>query len=109
MCGSTDLMKQNGVFVCQTCGMKYSVEEAKKMVIEGTVNVKIDESEKFNNYLALAKSADEADNYNDLESYCGQALVIDPKNYEVWFLRGKAILWLNLYDDNKECPVVAGK
>ena len=39
MCGSTDLMKQNGVFVCQTCGMKYSVEEAKKMMIEGTVDV----------------------------------------------------------------------
>ena len=39
MCGSTDLMKQDGVFVCQTCGMKYSVEEAKKMMIEGTVDV----------------------------------------------------------------------
>ena len=31
MCGSTDLLKQDGVFVCQTCGTKYSVEEAKKM------------------------------------------------------------------------------
>ena len=30
MCGSTDLIKQDGVFVCQTCGCKYSVEEAKK-------------------------------------------------------------------------------
>ena len=39
MCGSTDLIKQDGVFVCQTCGCKYSVEEAKKMMIEGTVEV----------------------------------------------------------------------
>ena len=39
MCGSTDLLKQEGVFVCQTCGTKYSVEEAKKMMIEGTVQV----------------------------------------------------------------------
>ena len=31
MCGSTDLLKQDGVFVCQSCGCKYSVEEAKKM------------------------------------------------------------------------------
>lgn len=30
MCGSTDLMKQEGVFVCQSCGCKYSVEEARK-------------------------------------------------------------------------------
>ena len=34
MCGSTDLMKQDGVFVCQSCGTKYSVEEAKKMMVE---------------------------------------------------------------------------
>ncbi len=39
MCGSTELIKQDGVFVCQSCGCKYSVEEAKKMMIEGTVNV----------------------------------------------------------------------
>ena len=39
MCGSTDLIKQEGVFVCQTCGIKYSVEEAKKMMVEGTVEV----------------------------------------------------------------------
>lgn len=27
MCGGTDLMKQDGAFVCQNCGMKYSLEE----------------------------------------------------------------------------------
>lgn len=30
MCGSSDLIKQDGLFVCQYCGAKYSVEEAKK-------------------------------------------------------------------------------
>lgn len=30
MCGGSDLIKQEGVFVCQSCGTKYSVEEAKK-------------------------------------------------------------------------------
>ena len=39
MCGGTDLVKQDGVFVCQNCGTKYSVEEAKKMMIEGTVKI----------------------------------------------------------------------
>ena len=34
MCGSTDLIKQDGVFVCQSCGCKYSVEEAKKIFSE---------------------------------------------------------------------------
>ena len=30
MCGSNDLVKDNGLFVCQSCGCKYTVEEAKK-------------------------------------------------------------------------------
>ena len=66
MCGSTDLIKQDGVFVCQSCGTKYSVEEAKKMMVEGTVEVagtvKIDASERITNYLLMANSAYDADN-----------------------------------------------
>jgi len=34
MCGSKELVKQDGVFVCQSCSTKYSVEEAKKMMVE---------------------------------------------------------------------------
>ena len=30
MCGSIDLVKQDGMFVCQSCGTKYSLEEAIK-------------------------------------------------------------------------------
>lgn len=33
ICGSTDLIKQNGAFTCQVCGCKYSVEEVRKMVL----------------------------------------------------------------------------
>ena len=39
MCGSNDLLKKDNVFVCQSCGTKYSVEEAKKMMVEGKVDV----------------------------------------------------------------------
>lgn len=54
MCESSDLIKQEGAFVCQSCGIKYSVEEAKRMMIEGTVDVsgstvKIDTSEELEN------------------------------------------------------------
>lgn len=34
MCGSTELIKQDGLFVCQACGCKYTVEEAKKLMVE---------------------------------------------------------------------------
>ena len=32
LCGSTDIIKQEGVFVCQSCNTKYSLEEAKKIL-----------------------------------------------------------------------------
>ncbi len=34
MCGCTDVVKQNGMFVCQRCQTKYSVEDARKMMSE---------------------------------------------------------------------------
>lgn len=34
MCGCTEIIKEYGVFVCQLCGTKYSVEEARKMMFE---------------------------------------------------------------------------
>lgn len=41
LCGSNDLMKKDGFFVCQHCGTKYSLEEARKLMVEinGTVDV----------------------------------------------------------------------
>lgn len=54
MCGSTDLIKEDGVFVCQSCGCKYSVEEAKRLMIEGTVDVQ--GTVKVDNSAILSKS-----------------------------------------------------
>ena len=34
MCDSTDFIKEDGLFVCQECGCKYSTEEAKKLMKE---------------------------------------------------------------------------
>ena len=67
MCGSTDLIKHDGVYSCQTCGTKYSVEEAKKMMIEGSVEVtgtvKVDDSSKIDNYYSMAENAYAGGNY----------------------------------------------
>ena len=78
MCGSTNLIKQDGVFVCQSCGTKYSVEEAKKMMVEGTVSVegtvKLDTSKETENLLILARRAKEADNGEQAAKYYEQLL-----------------------------------
>ena len=78
MCGSTNLIKEDGVFVCQSCGTKYSVEEAKKMMVEGTVSVKgtvtVDNTGSIGNYLVMASNASQAGNYAEAESYCNKII-----------------------------------
>lgn len=90
MCGSTDLMKQDGVFVCQTCGTKYSVEEAKKMMVEGTVDVtgstvKVDTSGELDNLYLLARRAKTNNNYSEAQKYYGEILKQDPNSWEANF------------------------
>jgi uncharacterized Zn finger protein (UPF0148 family) len=89
MCGSTNLLKQDGVFVCQSCGTKYSVEEAKKMMVEGTVNVegtvKIDTSSELRNLYEIARRAKDSDNAENAEKYYDMILVKDPTSWEATF------------------------
>ena len=89
MCGGTDLMKQDGAFVCQNCGMKYSVEEAKRMMIEGTVDVqgtvKVDNTAFVEKYLANARRAKEKEDWKEVEKYYNLVEQNDPKNIEAIF------------------------
>lgn len=100
MCGSTDLMKQDGVFVCQSCGCKYSVEEAKRMMIEGTVDVqgtvKVDNSAFVQKYLANARRAYEKEDWEEVEKYYNMVEQNAPNNMEAVFFSafGKAMLSL---------------
>ncbi|MDD6155329.1 MAG: TFIIB-type zinc finger domain-containing protein [Eubacteriales bacterium] len=98
MCGSTDIIKKDGMYVCQTCGTKYSVEEAKKMMIEGTVDVsgssvKIDNTAAIDNYYKMAESAYKSSNQKEAEDYCNKIIEIEPNNYKAWLLKGKAAGW----------------
>lgn len=89
MCGSTNLLKQDGVFVCQSCGTKYSVEEAKKMMVEGTVDVKgtvkVDTSDELKNLYEVARRAKDSDNSENATKYYEMILVKDPSSWEANF------------------------
>lgn len=91
MCGSNNMVKQDGMFVCQGCGTKYSVEEARKMMVEGTVHV--DSSHLTSNYLSMAKNALDAGNNAEANNYCNKIIEVDPTAYEAWFIKGKAVGW----------------
>lgn len=83
MCGSTNLLKQDGMFVCQSCGTKYTVDEAKKLMIEGTV--KIDNSEKLRNLYVLARQAKESNDAENAVKYYDLIKQEDPSSWEACF------------------------
>lgn len=91
MCGGTDLIKKDGLFICQSCNAKYSVEEAKKMMVEGTV--RIDNSHMIANYLQMAVNAYNSSNQVEAESYANKVIEIDPLNYQALLIKGKAAGW----------------
>ncbi|MFI3254682.1 MAG: TFIIB-type zinc finger domain-containing protein [Eubacteriales bacterium] len=91
MCNSTDMLKNDGLFVCQSCGTKYSLEEAKKMMISGTVVV--DSTASIDNYYKLATNAYESDNKKESELYCNKIIEIAPEHYKAWLLKGMSAGW----------------
>ena len=114
MCGGTDLIKQDGVFVCQSCGCKYSVEEARKLMIEGTVDIQgtvvIDHTDekrqKVENYLSMCKNAHDALDTASVVEYSDKILEIDPNNYEAWAYRALSCGWKSSLNDMKTGQVI---
>ena len=89
LCGNDQLIKQEGVYVCQQCGTKYSVEEAKKMledsIDEVTDNVKVDSSNKLINLYQIARRAKKDNNAESAAKYYDMILIEDPNSWEATF------------------------
>lgn len=111
ICTSTDILKQDGVFVCQSCGIKYSVEEVKKMMVEGTVEitgtVKVDNSDNVNNYLDMANIALLGGDGNEAFNYANKALEINPKFYKAWTIKMKSIESVGIIGDPRITEVLS--
>lgn len=83
LCGSNDIVKADGMYVCQHCGTKYTVEEAKKMLDV----VKIDKSDDVEKLLVLARRARLEGNSESAEKYYDRILQEDPNNWEASFFQ----------------------
>lgn len=108
MCNSTDLVRQDGLVVCQYCGMKYDPEDVKKMMIEGSVDVsgstvKVDNSAFVEKYLANARRAKQKEDWEETEKYYNMVEQNAPQNIEAVFYSayGKARVSLQMTDVNK--------
>lgn len=92
MCGASDFIKKDGMFVCECCGAKYAPEEAKKLLleVEGTVDVsgstvKVDNTSKLENLYAIARRAKNDNNTESAQKYYDLILQEDPTSWEASF------------------------
>lgn len=90
LCGSNEFVKEDGYFVCQHCHTKYSPEEAKKIMVEGTVDVsgstvKVDSTEEVQNLYQIARRAKENNNIEDAAKYYDMLLIKQPSSWEAQF------------------------
>lgn len=83
MCGSRDVIKKDGYYVCQSCETKYTPEEARKLIVEGVV--KIDNSDRLENLFEAARNAKSIGNYAQAKSFYTEILTLDPNSWEATY------------------------
>ena len=110
LCGSNNFQKDGDFFICEHCGCKYSVEQAKKLIIDGTVQVEgkveINTSEKIKNLYVIARRSRDNNDWDSAKRYYDLVLQEDPQSWE-------AIFYLAYFDayycKNGELQIKASK
>ena len=119
MCDGTSWTKQDGFFICQGCGMKYSVEEAKKMMVDveekgggGTTVLAPQTAIQQKNSimptdlnfvekcLTNARRAKQKEDWEEMEKYYNLAEQNDPNSVEAIFYSAYARAKMSLLEDN---------
>ncbi len=79
MCSSNEFIKQDNFYVCEHCGTKYSIEEAKKLMVE------IDNSKKIANLYDRARKSLQVNDLEHAAEYYKQILDENPNDWEAYF------------------------
>ena len=90
LCEGMEFTKEGGMFVCNSCGTKYTAEEARGMMreVEGAgpavtggapaaVPMGNPNQQQIDNLLLLATNAYSASNNEETEKYCNRAIEYD--------------------------------
>ena len=89
ICEGTNLIKEDGAFICQGCGCRYSIEEAKKLMVDiqqdETESVPSNESPKLKNLYTLARRAKTDNNTDSALNYYEQIVIENPNDWEASF------------------------
>lgn len=108
VCGSNDLVKEDGCFICQYCGAKYSPEEAKRLIVE--VNDKVDVSGSkvtvdntsfVERSLENARRAKAKEDWEECEKYYNMVEQYEPTNIEAIFYSSYGKARMALVDSDR--------
>jgi hypothetical protein len=92
VCGSSNLTKKEGFFVCDYCGCKYSLDEVRvmfsdaKMDVTGSV-IKVDNDPEVEGLLKLAYDDFRRCRWESSDRRIEQAISKSPKVSDAWFLK----------------------
>ena len=107
-CGSNDLVKEDGCFICQYCGAKYSPEEAKRLIVEvnGKVDVSgskvtVDNTSFVERSLENARRAKAKEDWEECEKYYNMVEQYEPTNIEAIFYSSYGKARMALVDSDR--------
>ena len=108
VCGSNDLVKEDGCFICQYCGAKYSPEEAKRLIVEvnGKVDVSgskvtVDNTSFVERSLENARRAKAKEDWEECEKYYNMVEQYEPTNIEANFYSSYGKARMALVDSDR--------
>ena len=108
VCGSNDLVKEDGCFICQYCGAKYSPEEAKRLIVEvnGKVDVSgskvtVDNTTFVERSLENARRAKAKEDWEQCEKYYNMVEQYEPTNIEAIFYSSYGKARMALVDSDR--------
>lgn len=85
-CGSTQIKKiSEDLFECQHCGVQYSNDEAKGLLVEITGSVKIDHSDEVENAIKRGEQFENAGDVTRAMEYYDRALDMDADNEDALY------------------------
>ena len=83
LCGGKEVVKQDGFFICQECGAKYTPEDARKLMVE--IEGEAGLSKKMKNLYERARKSLEVDDLTHAAEYYKQILDENPNDWEAYF------------------------
>ena len=87
LCGGKNIVKENEFFICQDCGAKYTLEQAKKMLSNEETDSHNNQTSGEDNLRNMARRALESKDYEHIEKYYEELCKSNSNDWEAVFYK----------------------